>query len=846
MGDNRLYLIDATAFCYRAFYALRGLSTSFGQPTNAIYGFINMVNKVLKEKKSEYIAVCFDVSRETVRAKKFSAYKIQRPPMPEDLSSQIPFIKEIISAYGIASFEKEGYEADDVIATLTEKAKEKGLATTIISSDKDILQLVDKEITVLSPHKDESTLYDKRKVKERFGVLPSQITDLIALMGDAADNLPGVPGIGEKTAADLIKRFDSLEKLLSNVEKVKSEKIKQAIKENIEKIKLNKELAVLDKGLDLDFNLKKLKIGQPDYAQLFRLFKYLEFKAFLKDLPVEVDKTGDVKAVGLTDKEFKDLIREQDELILCGENPDEMVFCVGEKIFKLKPPALNLKNILASPEIKKIGHDLKKMKCSLAKENLKLEGLYFDTMVAGYLINPSLAGYGLADLAWEYLGKAVSSDSLSNVAAADIIRQLKPKLEKELENKALASLFADIEMPLVEVLSQMELTGIKIEVKILKDLSRDLEKRLIKIIEEIYALSGCQFNLNSPKQLRGVLFEKLKLPVIKKTKTGPSTDEEVLRNLAGQHKLPAFLLEYRQLTKLKSTYIDALPDLINSKTKRIHTSFNQTATETGRLSSSSPNLQNIPVKTDLGKDIRRAVVPLSQDSYLLACDYSQIELRILAHLSQDENLSSAFKKDKDIHKATASLIYGLEEKDITDQMRDTAKRVNFGIIYGLSAFGLSRDLGLTHEEAQSFIDAYFLRYPKVKEYIQEQIRKAEKDGFVTTILGRRRYLPEINNKNQTIHQLAQRQAINTPIQGSASDLIKLAMVKIHQEIKQRDLKSRMILQIHDELLFDVPDKEIDASRELIKDKMEKVLKLDVPIKAEIKIGKNWSQLKEVE
>jgi DNA polymerase-1 len=842
MAEKRLYLIDATAFCYRAFYAFSGLSTSFGQPTNAIYGFINILNKILKEKKPELLAACFDVSRDTFRQKKFAEYKIQRPQMPEGLSSQIPLIKDIISAYRIAIFEKAGYEADDVIATLVKKAKEINIPTTIISSDKDILQLVDKDTFVFSPYKDDGIIYDDNKVMERFGVSPSRISDIIALSGDDIDNIPGVSGIGEKTATELIKAFDSVENLLNNVEKIKQEKIKTAIKDNFDKIRLNKELAVLEENIDLDFELERLMIKEPDYRELFRLFKYLEFKALLKDLPPLEEEPEKIKIVSVKDGELKSLTDELSELFLYGEDLEGLVFYAQNKFFKLNDFGVNLKEVLSNPGIKKIGHDLKKLKVSLAKQDCMLEGLYFDTMIAAHLINPSKSEYSLNDLAWDYLGKVIQDKSIDSSRAIDIIVQALPKLEKELKEKSLFSLFREVEMPLAEVLAYMECNGIKLDLGILKSLSNDLEHRLIELIEEIYSLSACQFNINSPKQLREILFEKLKLPVVKKTKSGPSTDEEVLRKLAGKHKLPGLLLEYRQLMKLKSTYIDTLPDLVDIKTGRLHTCFNQTATETGRLSSSAPNLQNIPVRTDLGKNIRRAIISFEPDNYLLSCDYSQIELRILAHISKDENLISAFKKDMDIHKITASLIYGIEEKDVTDAMRETAKRVNFGIIYGLTFFGLSRDLGIAQDEAQSFIDAYFLRYPKVKEYMQQSVEKAKKDGFVTTILGRRRYIPQINNKNQSIRQFAERQAVNTPIQGSASDLIKLTMIQIYKEIKQGGLKLRMILQIHDELVFDVPEKEIKESINLIKDKMENALKLDVPIRVDIKKGKNWLEM----
>jgi DNA polymerase-1 len=544
------------------------------------------------------------------------------------------------------------------------------------------------------------------------------------------------------------------------------------------------------------------------------------------------------------DKELKNIIDRGAELILYGLTSDDLIFYAEDKFFRINRTGENLKTILEAHGIKKISHDLKKIKISLAKEDIGLEGLHFDTMIGAYLLNPSKAEYSLTDIAWDYLGISTGK-IIDNQRAVDLILQLKPRLEKELREKSLSRLFTDLEMPLVGVLAEMEMNGIKLDLKVMEKLSKDIEKRLIKLIENIYDMSGSQFNINSTKQLREILFEKLKLPVVKKSKTGPSTDEEVLRNLAAQHKLPALLLEYRQLMKLKTTYVDTLPNLIDKNTGRIHTSFNQTGTETGRLSSSNPNLQNIPIKTEIGKNIRRAIISSGPKNYLLSCDYSQIELRILAHLSKDENLILAFKKDKDIHRSTASLIYGLDEQDITDAMREVAKRVNFGIIYGLTSYGLSRDLGIPVDQAQGFIDAYFLRYPKVKQYIQEQILKAQKNGFVTTLLERRRYIPEINNKNQGIRQFAERQAVNTPIQGSASDLIKLAMIKIHQQLGTGKLKAKMILQIHDELVFDVTQQELKELAGLVKDRMENVLKLDVPIKVDIKFGQNWLEMEEV-
>ena len=853
MKKSQIYLIDATAFCYRAFYALPVFSTSFGQPTNAIYGFLNILNKILKKKNPDYLAICFDVSRDTFRSRKFAEYKIQRPPMPDGLSSQIPLIKQIVKAYGIALFEKEGFEADDIIATIVKKTKKDGLSATIVSSDKDMLQLVDEDTVVFSPYKDEGIIYDYKKVYERYGVGAEKVTDIIAIMGDTADNIPGIPGIGEKTAVKLISSYGSLDKLLDNIESFKQEKIKKAISDNIDRVLLNKELVTLNNDVDINFSLDNARIVSPDYSELHRLFKYLEFKKFLNDLPLplaseasgEKIDSPDIIITDIEDKDLKGLIDKGGELILSGKGLDDLIFCVKDNFFRVKTFGENLRDLLADNEIKKIGHDLKKIKISLGLDKVILNGFLFDTMLAAHLINPSKSAYELSELAWDHLGRVVRATDIDNRQAISLVAQLRLKLEEELKGKSLWSLFTDVEMPLVEALAEMEQNGVKLDFGVLEKLSKEIEGKLIKLIEEIYELSSCQFNINSPLQLREILFEKLKLPVIKRSKTGPSTDEEVLRALKDKHKLPALLLEYRQLMKLKNTYIDVLPNLVDKKTFLLHTSFNQAATETGRLSSSNPNLQNIPIKTDIGRNIRRAIIAREEQNYLVSFDYSQIELRILAHLSKDINLISAFNQNKDVHRITASLIYGIEETSITDEMRERAKRVNFGIIYGLTSYGLSRDLNITLDEAERFIDAYFLRYPQIKDYIEKQIKKAQTEGFVVTILGRRRYLPEINNKNQAIRQFAERQAVNTPIQGSASDMIKLAMIQIQEQIKQKKLESKMILQVHDELVFDAPETEIERLIYLVRERMENVLKLDVPVKADIKKGKNWLEMEVV-
>jgi len=846
MPSGKLYLIDATAFCYRAFYALKSLSTSSGQPTNAVYGFLNMFNKITKGHKPDYIAACFDVSRDTFRSKKFAEYKIQRPPMPDGLGSQIALIKELLEAYGVAVLEKEGFEADDIIAYFANKAAESKTQVVVVSSDKDMLQLVGKQVSVFNPYKDDGIVYDEAKVKEVFGVQPQQIADLIALMGDSADNIPGVEGIGQKTAVKLISEFGSLDKLLRHVDKVNPEKIRQSILESIEKIKLNKELVHLGVSLDMDFDLEKLRATEPDIEKLTGLFKKLEFKRFLKALPGQSPVSSqDVKLCACKAQEIRSLSAKQRELTVCGETKDSMVFAAGDKFCKFTD-SQDDQELLSDPRVKKVGHDLKKLKVSLAKENLILDGLYFDTMIAAYLLNPSKPGYQLEDVSFDFLGgQFLGAGQVNPAACAEAVLKLKPLLEEQLKEKGLYELFSTLEMPLVAVLAGMEEAGIKIDLKLLKQLSQDIAARLVKLIAEIYETSGTEFNINSPKQLGEVLFGKLKLPVIKRTKTGPSTNEDVLRQLSQKHKLPELLLEYRQLTKLKSTYIDALPLLVDARSGRLHTSFNQTGTETGRLSSSNPNLQNIPIKTDIGKHIRRAIIACDKKHCLVSCDYSQIELRILAHLSADETLIEAFHKGEDIHRATAALIYETPEDRVEDKMREIAKRVNFGILYGQTAFGLGKDLDISVNQAQDFIDAYFLRYPKVKLYVDQQVKNAEDNGFVTTLLGRRRYIPEIKSKNQGLRLFAQRQAVNTPIQGSASDLIKLAMVKIDGELKDNNLKARMILQIHDELVFELPHAELGLLVKIARECMEHVLELKVPVRVDIKKGDNWLEMEPI-
>jgi len=890
MSRKRLVLIDGNAFCYRAYYAIRSLSNSKGQPTNAVYGFVTMLNKIVKEENPDYLCVAFDTKAPTFRHKKLETYKITRKPMPDDLSVQIPVIKDVIKAYGIPMFEMEGYEADDVIATISKKAAADGVDTSIVTGDKDILQLVGPHIEVLNTHK-EGLVYDAAKVEERYGVGPENIVDLMALMGDQSDNYKGVPGIGEVAASELVKEFGSIDNLYKNLNKVKREGWRKILERHEEDARQSRELATLDTEVPIEFSLSGLKCGEPDTERLTELFRELEFKSLLKDVMKEDDWEADYKTIVTKDefKRFLEKLKARKETALDFEttssNPIEarlvgVSFCWKEKEAYYLPlehkekdtldrdyVLRQLKGFFEDEKIRKVGQNIKYEKLILLNYGIDLKGIAFDTMVASYLLNPSKLNHGLGDIAIEYLGhkmtpisdligkgkKAITMDEvdIEKVASyccedSDATFRLKNILAKRLKEQGLDDLFYEIEIPLIDVLSAMEFKGVALDVGLLGEMSKEMEKTLNARILDIYEISGFEFNINSHKQLSEVLFEKLGLPVIKRTKTGISTDEEVLRKLAAEHTLPAAILEYRELAKLKSTYIDSLPKLLSPKTERLHTSFNQTVTATGRLSSSQPNLQNIPIKREMGKRIRQAFVPESDEFILLSSDYSQIELRILAHLSGDKSLIDAFKRDLDIHSFTASLVNGIPEESVTPEMRAQAKTVNFGILYGMSAFGLSKSLGIDPAKAQEFIEAYFERYPDVKVYIEDTIQEAREAGYVTTLMKRKRFIPDVISENVRLRQFAERTAINTPIQGSAADIIKAAMIDIHNEFKKEKLKSSMILQVHDELVFEALKTELKKVKVIVKEKMENVAKLKVPIKTNISVGKNWLDLKELE
>jgi DNA polymerase I len=885
-GNTAFYIIDGNSYIYRAFYAIRNLSNSAGLPTNAVFGFANMLLKVIKEKKPDLLAIVFDPKGPTRRHLEYKEYKAHRPPMPKDLVPQIPYIHNLVAAFRIPVFVQEGQEADDLIATLAQKAELDGMSVTIVTGDKDILQLVGPHINVYDTLKDK--IYGPADVEERFGVPPDRVIEIMGLMGDAADNIPGVPGIGEKTAEALIKQYGTIENVLAHAKEITKPKLRQSLLEFAHLARLSRELAVLRADVPLDVNYDDLKMKPPDNAALMKMLKELEFPSLLKYVTQEPKQEADYLAV-LEETELRNLVAVlssaqefcfdtettsidpmQAELVGISFSvkphhayyvPLGHLYLGAPKQIPLDQALSALKPVMENPEIGKVGQNIKYDLLVLGHYGISVRGISFDAMIASYLLNPGKTSHGLESIALEYLnyktmtyaevtgfGKKQISFSAVDIKTAtrysgedaDITLRLKQTLAPLLKEQNIEKLFRDLEMPLMEVLADMERIGVKIDADFLKNMSAKLGTEIAQIEQTIYSIAGTEFNINSPKQLAEILFVKLALTPIKKTKTGFSTNVDVLEELAHLHPLPAEILKYRTLAKLKSTYIDALPLMINPKTGRLHTSLNQTVTATGRLSSSDPNLQNIPIRTDVGREIRRAFIA-EQGSSLLSADYSQIELRVLAHMSQDQSLIRTFQEDEDVHTRTASEIFGLPHDEITSEMRRKAKAVNFGIIYGISAFGLAQDIGVSNSEAKRYIDNYFARYPGVREFLDRTIEEAKTKGSVFTLLGRRRFIPELASSIAAVRSFGERMAVNTPIQGTAADLIKLAMINIQQRLKREERRSKMILQVHDELVFEVPDPEIDTMKKLAREEMEGVLKLVVPIKVDIGVGKNWDE-----
>ncbi len=907
----RVYLIDGYALIYRAFFAMisRPLVSSRGENTSAAWGTTKFLLKILEEHRPDYLGVVFDAGT-SQRHEIYPDYKATREKMPSELEASIPRVREIVEAFHVPVLELEGYEADDVIGTLARQVVGQGLEAVIVSGDKDFYQLIGDGICLLNPGRGGPTAVEEEWVglenaHERLGVEPRRVVDYLGLIGDSSDNVPGVKGIGPKTAVQLIERYGSLEEILSHVEEIGGKRAREALQEHRDSALLSKTLVTIRTDLPLELDLEALQCEPPDRERLKELFLDLEFHSLVreygapeaapaaerettyeilrtteqvKDLVGRVRGRGQVSVdteTTSTDPMRADLVgvsialedgeayylpfahrRPQGELIEAAE-PENLPDLLSAS---LEP----LVEMLEDPAVEKIGQNLKYDLLVLRRAGIALRGIAFDTMIASYLLDPGRREHGLDSLALQYLdhrtityeevtGKGKSQVPFAEVALekcrdyacedADVAWRLAELFAPELERLKLDDLFRTVEIPLVEVLAEMEWNGIRIDESFFRDLSARLRSELEAIEEEIYEAAGTTFNINSNPQLRDILFERLDLPVMKRTKTGPSTDASVLEALAAQgHALPTLLMQYRQLDKLQSTYVEAFPRMVNPETGRLHTSFNQTVAATGRLSSTEPNLQNIPIRTELGAEIRRGFLP-AEGNVFVSADYSQIELRILAHYSGDAAFVEAFNAGADIHRQTAALVFGVDAGEVTREMRDRAKTVNFAVIYGIGPFSLSQQLGVTNAEAKQFIERYFERFPGVRRYLDEQIELARDRGYVETLTGRRRYVPEISSRNFNVRAFGERAATNAPIQGTAADLIKIAMIEIHRALRESGLGARMLLQVHDELLFETPRDRAEATLALVREKMEGAAELRVPLRVETGIGKNWLECK---
>lgn len=916
---KKLFLLDAYSLIYRSYYAFikNPRMNSKGQNTSATFGFILTLEDILTKEKPSHIAVVFDPPGPTFRHEIYKEYKAQRPPTPEDIKLSVPFIKQIIEAYNIPIIEVEGYEADDVIATLAIKAANSGYKVYMMTPDKDYCQIVNDEILLYKPKRsgNDAEILGIKEVNEKFGIEnPSQVIDILALMGDSSDNIPGAKGIGEKTAQKLIKEFKSVENLIENTDKLKGS-VKTKVENSLNAIKLSKTLVTIVKDIDIAFEEKKYETETPDLTKLFGIFDELEFKTLVPRIKNRVNPSeGKYVQSSLFDmatpdaakvtepqyKTIKDTVHEYvtlsdkndiDHLIENLSNQD--IFCFDTETTGLEPHTSDIvgisfsyqtnkgyylplpkdenetnetidyfKPVFENENITKCGQNLKFDILMLKKYDVDVKGKIFDTMLAHYLLNPDQR-HNLDYLSETFLQyKPISIESLIGkkgkaqlsmrsvkpekvaeyaIEDADLAWQLKLIFEKSLSKEELDKLFAEIETPLVPVLAEMEYAGVRIDKKALGEYANELSEKIKNIEQEIINHAGIEFNVASPKQLGEVLFDRMKIiDNPKKTKSKQySTSEQELSKLKNTHPIISKILEFRSLQKLLNTYVGSLPDLINTKTGKLHTSFNQAVTSTGRLSSANPNLQNIPIRTAEGRKIRESFVPSDDDHVLLAADYSQIELRLMAHLSNDKGMIEAFTRGEDIHAATAAKIYKKTQEEVTREMRSNAKSANFGIIYGISSFGLAQNLNISRTEAKQLIDGYFNSYPDVKTYMDSMIASARKNGHVKTIFGRKRDLKDINSRNSMVRGIAERNAINAPIQGSAADIIKLAMIKIHNEIKCQNFKTKMILQVHDELVFDVLKSELDEIKTLVKNEMENVVDLKVPLIVDMNSGVNW-------
>ena len=869
---ERLLILDSNSLLNRAFYAIPPLTNSEGIHTNAVYGFTNMLFKMKEEIKPDYIVAAFDRKGPTFRHKEFEEYKAGRKKMPPELAEQFPLIKEVLNLLAINIYEIDGFEADDIIGTLAKFAESNGIEVFIVTGDRDALQLASDNINVVITKKGvtETAVYNREAFEAEFGVTPTQYIDVKGLMGDKSDNIPGVPGVGEKTAFKLISTYGSMEGVLSNINEISGKKLKENLETYSEQAIFSKKLATIMTEVPIEFDLEDIK-SQENYnrEELKKLFFKLQMKSLLAKLPgedleeqeeevkVEVNEVNTLEG-------FKEVLKEKEGTAFLAYTTsnsnfyskielDKLYLNYGDKIslidFKIinmenQEEAINtLKAFMENEKIAKVIHDGKNLVTVLVKMGIEIKEFIFDTVVSAYLIDSAKSNYPLETLINEYLMKEVKGEGEELICnAISNMKELYEYLKDRINKEGMDELYYEVEHPLISILSSMEAIGFNVNREKLDELAVKFKEEIATTEKEIYELCEEEFNISSPKQLGKILFEKLDLPVIKKTKTGYSTNADVLEKLMDKHPVIEKIIYYRQITKLNSTYVEGLKNVIDED-GAIHSSFNQTVTTTGRLSSTEPNLQNIPVKYEMGREIRKVFIPQESTDVLLSCDYSQIELRVLAHMSDDKNMIDAFNHHSDIHTKTASEVFKVPVEEVTSLMRSRAKAVNFGIVYGISDFSLSQDLKITKKEASEYMEIYFERYPKIKGYLESVKEEAKEKGYVLTVLNRRRFIPEIKSSNKIVKALGERLAMNAPIQGSAADIIKLAMVKVYNRLKKENLNSEIILQVHDELILNVKENELEVVKALVKEEMENVLKMSVTLEVDTNIGNTWYDAK---
>ncbi len=870
---KKLLILDANSIVNRGFYAVRPLTNKDGLNTNAIFGFLNIFFKYFEELKPDYVAAAFDLSAPTFRHKMFDGYKATRHKMPDELREQIPVLKEVLTAMNITIFEKEGYEADDIIGTASRICEENDVECCVLTGDRDDLQLASSKthihLVITKMGNTETTVYDDKKVFEKYGVTPKEFIDLKAIMGDSSDNIPGVRGIGEKGATTLISAFHSIDGVYENIDdKIITKSMRQKLEESKDDAYMSKVLATIDRFVPIDIDIEKIKVLPYNEPALYEILSRLEFKSFIKKMGLlgeaeKVKQAGfSAKVSAISGEKLRDFLSDGETSFYYDKMWDKFSFAKSDDCAFVCDFGTNkeiIKDFLEGDR-KKHTHGLKEVIALMAASGIEVQNVCFDTEIGAYLIEPSRKSYDLDGLSADFLDVILSDSAESGVqisldsmldskndndlgARAIAILKLKEYEEKLMAERGSLELFNTIEMPLVYVLASMEREGIFVDIEKLKEFGENLKQQQSQLTAEIYALAGHEFNINSPKQLATVLFEELELTAIKKTKSGYSTNAEVLEKLKWAHPIVEKILEYRKIAKLNSTYVEGLLPAIDKRDGKIHSSFNQTVTVTGRISSTEPNLQNIPVRTELGREMRKMFIAKSSDFVLIDADYSQIELRVLAHIANDSNMIAAFNSDFDIHASTAAKIFNVEKSDVTPDMRSAAKAINFGLVYGMGEFSLSQDLKISVKKAKEYIKDYLGSYPDVQKYMKDTVDFARDNGYVTTMFGRRRDIPEIKASNFKTRSSGERIALNTPVQGSAADIIKLAMINVHNRLKEEKLASKLILQVHDELIIEAPKEEVDKVCVLLKEEMEKAAKLSVPLKVDMKVGRSWYDTK---